>query len=72
MSELTPKQVLEDLLAGADFDHQILNADESARIIIERLRDAGFEIVPADRGSKTGAAAPDEIHPCQLTQLLRL
>ena len=72
MSELTPKHVLVDLFGGADFDHEILDPEAAARIVIERLRDAGFEIVPADRGSKTGAAAPDEIHPCQLTQLLRL
>ena len=72
MSELTPKHVLEDLLGGADFDHEILDPKAAARLILDRLKDAGFEIVPADRGSKTGAAAPDEIHPCQLTQLLRL
>ena len=72
MSELTPKHVLEDLFGGADFDHEILDPQAAADLVIERLRDAGFEIVPADRGSKTGAAAPDEIHPCQLTQLLRL
>ena len=70
MSELTPKHVLEDLLGGADFDHEILNPAAAAEIIIERLRDAGFEIVPADRGS-TAQAMPDETQ-CQLTALLRL
>ena len=70
--EPTPRDVLIDLFGGADFDHEILNPAAAAELIIERLRDAGFEIVPADRGSTTGAAAPDEIHPCRLTQLLRL
>lgn len=60
MSELTPKHVLVDLFGGADFDHEILDPDQAADLVIDRLRDAGFEIVPADRGSKTGAAAPDE------------
>ena len=72
MSELTPKDVLVDLLGSGDFPAEIFNPELEADLIIDRLRDAGFEIVPADRGSKTGAAAPDEIHPCQLTQLLRL
>jgi hypothetical protein len=47
---VTPEEVvLVDLLGGADFDHEILNPAEAARIVIERLRDAGFEIVPAVR-----------------------
>jgi hypothetical protein len=69
MSELTPQEVLEDLLGGADFDHEILNPAEAAEIIIERLRDAGFEIVPANRGS-AAQAMPEETRPCHLTQLL--
>jgi hypothetical protein len=44
--ELDPLDVLADLLGGADFDHEILDPDAAARLIIERLRDAGFEIVP--------------------------
>jgi hypothetical protein len=75
MSELTPQAVLEDLLGGADFDHEILDPAAAAEIIIERLRDAGFEIVPADRGSAAQAmqtsATPEETQPCHLTQLLR-
>lgn len=46
MSELTPKHVLVDLLGGADFDHEILDPEAAADIIIQRLRDAGFAIVP--------------------------
>jgi hypothetical protein len=70
MSELTPKDVLVDLFGGADFDHEILDPERAADIVIERLRDAGFEIVPADRGS-AAQAMPEETQPCQLTQLLR-
>ncbi len=70
MSELTPKHVLVDLFGGADFDHEILDPERAADIVIDRLRDAGFEIVPADRGS-TAQAMPEETQPCQLTQLLR-
>jgi hypothetical protein len=46
VGELTALEVLADLLGGADFDHEILDPEAAARIIIERLRDAGFEIVP--------------------------
>ena len=49
MSELTPRDVLIDLFGGADFDHEIMNAAAAADLVIERLRDAGFEIVPAGR-----------------------
>ena len=44
--ELTPKHVLVDLFGGADFDHEILDPERAADIVIERLRDAGFEIKP--------------------------
>jgi hypothetical protein len=47
--ELNPLDVLIDLLGGADFDHEILNPEAAARIIIERLEDAGFKIVPTTR-----------------------
>jgi hypothetical protein len=47
--ELDPLDVLIDLLGGADFDHEILDPEAAARLIIERLTDAGFEIVPTDR-----------------------
>ena len=70
MSELTPQAVLEDLLGGADFDHEILNPAAAAEIILERLRDAGFKIVPADRES-AAQAFPEETQPCHLTALLR-
>jgi hypothetical protein len=46
MSELTPRHVLVDLFGGADFDHEILDPERAADIVIETLRDAGFEIVP--------------------------
>jgi hypothetical protein len=44
--ELTPRHVLIDLFGGADFDHEILDPVHAADIVIERLRDAGFEIRP--------------------------
>jgi len=47
MTELTPKHVLVDLFGGADFDHEILDPVQAAEIVIERLRDAGFEIKPS-------------------------
>jgi hypothetical protein len=47
MRELNPRDVLVDLLGGADFDHEILDPEAAADLIIQRLLDAGFEIVPA-------------------------
>jgi hypothetical protein len=47
MSELTPRHVLVDLFGGADFDHEILDPERAADIVIERLADAGFKIVSA-------------------------
>jgi hypothetical protein len=46
VSELTPKHVLVDLFGGADFDHEILDPEHAAEIVIQRLNDAGFEIKP--------------------------
>jgi hypothetical protein len=43
--ELHPLDVLIDLLGGADFDHEILDPQAAAKLILDRLRDAGFEIV---------------------------
>jgi hypothetical protein len=45
--ELTPKAVLVDLFGGADFDHEILDPEAAADLVLERLADAGFAIVPA-------------------------
>jgi hypothetical protein len=53
MTELTPLDVLIDLLGGADFDHEILDPEAAARIILERLLDAGFKIVPAERDDRS-------------------
>jgi hypothetical protein len=47
--ELDPFDVLADLLGSGDFDHEILDPDAAARLIIERLNDAGFSIVPTKR-----------------------
>ena len=45
--EMSPQEVLEDLLGSADFPVVIVDTHAAARIIIRRLEDAGFEIVPA-------------------------
>jgi hypothetical protein len=47
MSELTPQAVLEDLLGSADFPVVIVDTRAAAWIILRRLFDAGFEIIPA-------------------------
>jgi hypothetical protein len=48
--ELDPKDVLTDLFGSGDFPAEIIDPEHAAEIIIERLRDAGFEIVEARRG----------------------
>jgi hypothetical protein len=47
MSELTPQEVLEDLLGSADFPVVIADTRAAAWIILRRLFDAGFEVVPS-------------------------
>jgi hypothetical protein len=43
MSELTPQEVLEDLLGSADFPVVIVDTRAAAWIILRRLFDAGFK-----------------------------
>jgi hypothetical protein len=48
--ELTPQDVLVDLLGSADFPAEVLDTEAAAWIILRRLFDAGFEVVDrADR-----------------------
>jgi hypothetical protein len=47
MSELTPKHVLVDLFGSGDFPAEVLDPERAAEIVIQRLIDAGFEIIPA-------------------------
>lgn len=47
-AELTPREVLADLLGSADFPAEIADPDATAELIIHRLRDAGFKIVADD------------------------
>jgi hypothetical protein len=47
--ELTPQEVLEDLLGSEDFPVVIVDTAAAAFIILRRLHDAGFEVVAADR-----------------------
>lgn len=49
MTELTPKDVLIDLFGSAEFDHEILDPAAAADLVLDRLEDAGFMIVP-ERG----------------------
>ncbi len=51
MSELTPKHVLVDLFGSGDFPAEILDPAQAAEIVIQRFRDAGFEIIPARSGA---------------------
>lgn len=44
-SELHPREVLADLLGSGDFPAEVLDPEGAAQIIIQRLIDAGFEIV---------------------------
>ena len=47
MSELTPQHVLTDLFGSAEFPAEVLDPERAAEIVIQRLIDAGFAIVPA-------------------------
>jgi hypothetical protein len=44
--ELSPEEVLADLLGSGDFPAQVLDPEAAAKIILRRLEDAGFEVVP--------------------------
>jgi hypothetical protein len=46
-----PQQVLADLFGSADFPANVLDTETAAEIVIQRLLDAGFEIVPAKGGA---------------------
>jgi hypothetical protein len=52
--ELTPQEVLEDLLGSEDFPVvSSWNTRTAARIILRRLEDAGFEVVPTTREDRS-------------------
>ncbi len=51
MSALTPQHVLSDLFGSDDFPAEILDPERAAAIVIQRLIDAGFEIIPARSGA---------------------
>jgi hypothetical protein len=42
--EVTPEEVLDDLLGSADFPVAIVDTKGAARIILRRLEDSGFEV----------------------------
>jgi hypothetical protein len=52
MSDLTPQDVLADLLGSADFPAEVIDPARASDVIIERLRDAGFNIVPTTQGDR--------------------
>jgi hypothetical protein len=43
--ELTPRHVLVDLFGSGDFPAEIIDPEHAAEIVIQRLIDAGFEII---------------------------
>jgi hypothetical protein len=43
---LRPEDVLVDLLGSGDFPGEVLDTEAAAFIILRRLYDAGFEVVP--------------------------
>ena len=45
--ELDPRDVLVDLLGSGDFPAEVLDPAEAVRIILQRLEDAGFTVVPS-------------------------
>ncbi len=46
--DLDPRDVLADLFGSGDFPPEILlDPAHAAEVVVQRLRDAGFEIVPA-------------------------
>jgi hypothetical protein len=53
MSELHPRDVLADLLGSGDFPAEVLDPEAAARIILRRLEDAGFEVVPTTREDRS-------------------
>ena len=56
--DLRPQEVLADLLGSGDFPAEVVDPDGAAQIIIQRLIDAGFEIVPAALAD--GGDAPND------------
>ncbi len=44
-----PREVLADFIGSGDFPGEVLDPDHAAELIIRRLLDAGFKIVPAGR-----------------------
>jgi hypothetical protein len=51
--ELTPKEVLADLLGSGDFPAEVIDPEAAAEIILRRLEDAGFTIVPTPREDRS-------------------
>jgi hypothetical protein len=49
--ELTARDVLVDLFGSGDFPAEVLDPEHAAEIVIQRLIDAGFEIIPARSGA---------------------
>jgi hypothetical protein len=48
MRDLNPRDVLADLFGSGDFPAEVLDPELAAAIVIRRLLDAGFRIMPAD------------------------
>jgi hypothetical protein len=46
-AELTPQEVLADLLGSADFPVEILDPEGTAKTVLQRLSDVGFVVIAA-------------------------
>jgi hypothetical protein len=53
LAELDPLDVLADLLGSGDFPAEVLDPDGAAKLIVERLDDAGFAILPNPREDRS-------------------
>jgi hypothetical protein len=51
--ELDPRDVLTDLLGSGDFPAEVLDPERAAELVIQRLLDAGFKIVPTTREDRS-------------------
>jgi hypothetical protein len=51
--ELTPQEVLADLLGSGDFPAEVIDPEAAAEIILRRLEEAGFTIVPTTREGRS-------------------
>jgi len=64
-NSLLPVEVLTDLLGSEDFPAEVLDPEAAAQIILQRLADAGFRVVPL-------AITSDDVIVAGMKEILRL